>query len=290
MQVFAGVENGQLKLEPAREPITVHHLLTHTGGLVYDFTAQPAELAALYDESLRSVTLAEQVARLADLPLMFQPGANWWYSFSTDVLGHLVEVVADMSLRDFFRARILGPLGLVDTDFCVPAEQYERLTTLYRHEADGSQTLVDAPPDTGLADPTLNIAGGTGLVSTADDYLRFTLMLRGGGALDGVRLLSRKTVEYMTMNHLPPALVPIHFPEGPRRGMGFGLGFGVVLDPAVNRVLRSVGEYHWGGAASTRFWIDPAEDLICVMMTQLLSAVDPIPADLTSAVNQALVD
>lgn len=287
-------------LEPQVEPIRVWHLLTHTSGLTYGFHNTHV-VDAIYRRrgfewgTPPGADLAECCARWAELPLVFQPGSEWNYGVSTDVLGRLVEVVSGQSLDEFFRTRIFEPLGMTETAFWVPGELSERFARLYvPHPETGAAVLNrNAPP---LDEPPAMLGGGGGLVGTAADYLRFCHLLLGRGELDEVRLLGRRTVDYMTCNHLPGNADletfgrPL-FAETSFDGVGFGLGFSVVLDPAANKVPSSVGEYAWGGAASTAFWVDPAEELVVVFLTQLLpSSTHPIRPELKQLVYQALVD
>jgi CubicO group peptidase (beta-lactamase class C family) len=231
------------------------------------------------------------------VPLLFQPGAEWNYSLATDVLGRVVEVAAGMPLDRFLAERVLGPLGMTDTSFGVfgrdPADA-DRLARLYA--ATPSRRLVPADAvGAAFTRPPTFLSGGGGLVSTAHDYHRFLLMLRGGGELDGVRLLAPRTVAMMTRNHLPGGVDldtfgrPL-YAETPYRGVGFGLGFAVVLDPVAFRSAASPGEYSWGGAASTSFWVDPLEDVTCVFMTSVFpSSALPVRSMLRQLVAQALI-
>jgi CubicO group peptidase (beta-lactamase class C family) len=228
------------------------------------------------------------------MPLLFQPGTEWNYGVSTDVLGRVVEVASGRSLDTFFADDILGPLGMDDTGWSVAEADLERLATLYMAGPDGivpNRTLGDHA----TRPPTL-FAGGAGLISTAGDYHRFTQMLLRGGELDGVRLLGPRTVAYMARNHLPGGADletigrPI-FAESSFRGVGFGLGFSTVVDAAAGKVLTSAGEYAWGGLASTAFYVDPAEDVTAMFFTQFLpSSAYPIRSQLRALVQQALVD
>lgn len=285
MRVY--VEGGDL-VAPER-PVTVRHLLTHTAGLTYGSSNSPVE-QMMRDADLHggNVPLREWVRRLAALPLLHHPGTVWHYSPAVDVLGCLVEVVSGMPLADFMRTRIFEPLGMVDTDFYVPAHKLDRLATLY-----GAGLWPTTIGD--YTRPPVWQSGGGGLVSTAEDFLRFCLMLSNGGVLDGVRLLGRKTVARMTSNHLLPDI------DRARRqkGYGFGLGVDVLLDPVAAGRLSSVGEYGWsGGLASTHFWVDPVEAIIAVKMTQIVYRNrdgQDVPyrdmnTDLRTAIYQALVD
>ena len=287
--------------EPASEPVRIWHLLTHTSGLTYGFHhATPVD--AMYRAagfewgSPEGADLAECCERWAAMPLLFQPGSEWNYSVSTDVLGRVVEVASGQSLDRFFAERIFAPLDMTETAFFVEAHDHPRLAALYTaHPQTRKAVRNDAMGAGALQAPTF-LSGGGGLVSTARDYHRFTQMLLGGGELDGARLLSNRTVAYMTRNHLPGGADleqfgrPL-FAETSFDGIGFGLGFSVLEDPVKNRVLSSAGEFAWGGAASTAFWIDPAEAITVVFLTQLLpSSTHPIRPQLKQLVYQALVD
>jgi CubicO group peptidase (beta-lactamase class C family) len=230
------------------------------------------------------------------MPLLFQPGAEWNYGVSTDVLGRVVEVVSGQSLDEFFAERIFGPLGMTDTAFSVAEDQAEQLAALYvPNPATGKAMRNDAFGAGALHRPAC-LSGGGGLVSTAADYHRFTSMLLHEGELDGTRLLGTRTVRYMARNHLPggadlEAFGRPLFAETSFAGVGFGLGFSVVDDPVANKVLSSAGEFAWGGAASTAFWVDPFEGVTALFMTQLLpSSTHPIRPQLKQLVYQALVD
>ena len=229
------------------------------------------------------------------LPLLFHPGTEWNYSVATDVLGRVVEVVSGQSLDAFLAEHVLGPLDMTDTGFSVAADDLDRLAALYLPNPRGGLTRSAAMGDAVTRPPTF-LSGGGGLVSTAADYHRFTQLLAGGGELAGVRLLSPRTVAYMTRNHLPgnvdlEAFGRPVFAESTVRGVGFGLGVSVVIDPAAVRGLTSVGEYAWGGLASTAFYVDPVEEITAMFFTQLMpSSTYPIRSQLRTLVNQALVD
>jgi CubicO group peptidase (beta-lactamase class C family) len=286
---------------PAVEQIRLWHLLTHTSGLTYGFLhAHPVD--AMYRAAGieffpdSDIDLATACDRWARLPLVFDPGTEWNYSVSTDVLGRLVEVVSGMPLDRFLAERILGPLGMVDTGFSVPDAQAHRLAGLYVALVPGRPPgrKDDFTPDP--REPVAFLSGGGGLVSTAADYHRFTRMLLGRGELDGVRLLGSRTVDYMTRNHLPGGVDldtiarPV-FAESEHLGVGFGLGFSVVVDPVAGENLVSAGEFAWGGLASTAFWVDPVERVSVVFLTQLIpSGTYPIRRELRALVNSALVD
>lgn len=277
MRVVVGGMQGRLDTVPAAREITFRDLLTHTSGLTYGFM-QATPLDALYrdrgvDFQTAQASLGEVVERAASLPLLAQPGQEWNYSIATDVLGHLVATISGQSFESCLRERILAPLGMADTDFHVPEDKHARFAANYYRGADGALALLDDPGNSRYRAPPPLASGGGGLVSTAGDYLRFCRMMLNGGELDGVRLLGRKTVALMTTNHLPrgdmAAMGQPRFSESSYEGVGFGLGFSVMLDPARAQILGSPGEYAWGGAASTAFWIDPAEEMAVILLTQL---------------------
>lgn len=301
LRVYAGGIYPNFLTTPTNRPMRIMDLLTHTSGLTYGFLNR-SNVDAAYRELQLDVdtrggfTTHALIEQLAKLPLEFSPGEAWNYSVSTDVLGYLVEVLSGQTLAEFFQQRIFTPLGLHDTGFHVPVEQQARFAACYEYRQPGSFSLQDdAANSKFLAQPTF-FSGGGGLISTAADYLRFAQMLLNGGQLDGTRLLSPRTVTYMSRNHLPggktlPALATGSFSETPFEGVGFGLGF-AVRDNAVSAgVLSSEGELSWGGLASTHFWIDPQEDLIAIFMTQLIpSSSYNIRNELRTLVYSALID
>ena len=289
------------QLEPVTEPMQLWHLMSHTSGLTYGFMlSHPVDAmyrAAGFEWGIpRDVDLAGVCDALAALPLLFQPGREWNYSMSTDVLGRVVEVVSGQTLDEFFRTRIFAPLKMSDTAFFTPEKDHSRLASLYGlNPADKKAVHLEAASKAAYAPPRALLGGG-GLVSTTHDYLRFAEMFRRGGELDGVRLLSPRTVRYMASNHLPNNMDlsqfgrPL-FSETTYDGVGFGLGFSVTIDPIKAKVPGSVGEHGWGGAASTTFSIDPVEQLSVVMMTQLMpSSSWPLRSELKQLVQQALID
>ena len=286
-------------LEPQTEPVRIWHLLTHTSGLTYGFHhATPVDAmyrAGGFEWGSPPGLDNEAICNLfASFPLLFQPGSEWNYGVSTDVLGRVVEVVSGQSLDAFFQERIFDPLGMTDAAFY--AKDVDRLAALYIPMPGTQQaTRMDAMGDAAKSQPDF-LSGGGGLVASASDYHRFSQMLLNGGELDGTRLLGTRTVEYMAQNHLPGGQDleqfgrPL-FAETSFAGVGFGLGFSVVQDNVANKVLSTIGEYAWGGAASTAFWVDPAEEITALFMTQLLpSSTHPIRAQLKQLVYQALVD
>jgi CubicO group peptidase (beta-lactamase class C family) len=303
-RVFAGGSDLRPVTVPATEPVRVWHLLTHTSGLTYGFLRNhPVD--AMYRAqgfewgSPRGVDLAGCVDEWAGLPLLFQPGTEWNYSVATDVLGRLVEVVSGQTLDEFFASRILGPLGMTDTAFWADEEQAPRLGAVYTAGPDGRAMRSEAFSAGHYRAPAY-LSGGGGLVSSAADYQRFMQMLLGrpdspAGELDGNRLLSPRTVAYMTRNHLPGNAdletygTPINA-ESPMRGSGFGLGFAVVLDPVPGKTLTSAGEFSWGGAASTAFYVDPVEEITASFFTQFVpSSAYPVRSQLRQLIQQALV-
>ena len=288
-------------LDPVTEPMLIWHLLTHTSGLTYGFHyAHPVDdlyrRAGFEWGSPPDLDLAGVCDRLAGLPLLFQPGREWNYSTSTDVLGRVVEVAAGQPLDQFFRERIFEPLGMVDTGFFVPEAEHHRLAALYM-PAPGTRraTRLDTMGHAAFT-PPIYLSGGGGLVSTLHDYHRFAQFLGHAGELDGTRLLGTRTVEYLAQNHLPgdadlTAFGRPLFAETAFDGVGFGLGVSVTIDPVKAKVPGSYGDFGWGGAASTAFWVDPVEDLTVVFMTQLLpSSTHPLRPQLRQLVHQALVD
>jgi CubicO group peptidase (beta-lactamase class C family) len=283
--------SGVRYIAPAR-PISIRDLMTHTAGLSYGFD-ENVYIDELYRErvyTLReadpNLTLEAFIEAVAKLPLSHQPGSAFRYSFATDVLGLLVQVVAGMPFAEFLRRQIFEPLGMVDTGFYVPAEQIGRFAATHGPDPEHGLAVIDAPATSDFARPTRVPSGGGGLVSSTSDYLRFAQMLLNQGELDGVRLLGRKTVELMAANHLPAGVHP--FDE---TFSGYGLGVGVLLDPAQAQNLGSVGTFGWGGAANTNFWIDPKEQLIGILMLQFMpSDTYPVSPNFRTLVYQALVD
>ena len=306
------------QVEPQASPMTVRHLMTHTSGLTYGFMQSNVVDAAYREAQIEfpgnAGSLAELVTRVAEIPLICQPGSGWNYSVSTDVLGRLVEVWSGVSLEEFMQTRILQPLGMVDTGFYVTPSNHHRFSALYTPLSGGDMSSVARTPSpTEIAQrgglkrqesasasrflkPTKLYSGGGGLTGTIGDYARFTQMLLNRGELDGERVLGRKTVEYMRLNHLPDnkdmaAMGQPVWSETSYDGIGFGLGWAVVIDPVKAHIITSVGEHHWGGAASTFFWLDPVEDLFAVFFTQLMpSSTYPIRRELRTRVYQSLID
>lgn|SRR5487761_2405388 len=298
-RVWSGGTPAKPVTVPAIEPVRVHHLLTHMSGLTYGFHyVHPVD--AIYREKgydfgfAKGADLSQAVHDWCSSPLLFQPGSAWNYSVATDVLGRLIEIWSGQSLDVFLRERVLDPLAMHDTEWWCPPEKHERLAMLYVPINGDSFPYEELAK--GAAHQPRVLGGGGGLVSTASDYHRFSTMLLRGGELDGVRLISSRTLDLMTQNHLPgdadlEALALDSFSETAYAGIGFGLGFSVVLDRRRNKSLVTEGTYGWGGAASTAFWVDPEEDLSVGFFTQLLpSGTYPIRRELQQLVYQALSD
>ena len=301
LRVFVGGNYPTFKTAAAERPMTIRDLLSHTSGLTYGFMERTNVDAAyrelgVADQTRSGYTLQDMVETLAELPLELSPGTRWNYSVATDVIGHLIEVISGQRLDAYLRERILEPLGMRDTGFLLEDQQVARFAANYERQGDGSLKMIDNPEQSTYRKRSF-LSGGGGLLSTAPDYFRFTSMLQNMGELDGVRLLGRKTVELMTMNHLPGGqdLTDLAqagmFTETAYAGVGFGLGFSVQQSPARAQILGSPGEFAWGGAASTAFWIDPAEDLIVIFMTQLMpSSSYPLRRELRVLTYASLVD
>jgi CubicO group peptidase (beta-lactamase class C family) len=244
----------------------------------------------------REQTLESVTALLAEHPLKFHPGTHWNYGLSTDIVGRLVEILSGQRFDDYLRQELFEPLGMADTGFYVPEESLGRLAACYQYRPATTPRLMDGEFANRVTRPHPYLSGAGGLVSTTHDYVAFCQMLANGGQLDGRRVLGRKTIELMTVNHLPGAatlqeLALGGFGEAGFEGVGFGLGFAVGLGPAATAVVGSAGEYYWGGAASTAFWVDPTEDLFVVFMTQLFPSIAyPFRAQLRALVYQAIDD
>ncbi len=298
IRVYTGGSRGKFETVPAERDITFRHLMTHTSGLTYGFMeAHPVDTvyrAQGIDFQTLEATLGEVVERLAAVPLIAQPGRAWNYSVATDVLGHLVAVISGQEFAHFLQQRLLGPLGMTDTGFHVPAGKIGRFAANYAPAANGGLALIDDPQSSIFVRQRPIASGGGGLCSTVFDYLRFCRMMLNKGELDGVRLLGRKTVELMTSNHLGGDMADMgspRFSELSYTGIGFGLGFSVMLDPAKAQIVGTPGEYAWGGAASTAFWVDPGEQMIVILLTQLTpSSTYPIRRELRVLSYAAVLD
>ena len=287
-------DDGTVETEPVGTPLTFRHLFTHTSGIGYgSLPNDPTD--GLIQETLKAldeedplVTIRRFAERLAGVPLAFQPGTQWRYGLNLDVLGALVEVISGLSLTDFFRQRIFDPLGMADTGFTVPPEKLSRLAVTYRRDPQ-TGALVRRESPVPMPVP---MWGGGGLVSTLDDYARFAGMLANRGELDGTRLLAPTTVAMFSTNYAAPEALFFFHAADPRINGGYGLSLGtaVLLDPAPTGKFGNVGEFYWGGAFSTYFWIDPQEVLYAVLMTQFDPVwAYPTPWQFKQLVYQALV-
>ena len=296
---------------PPSRPMLIVDLMRHTSGLTYGFQ-QRSNVDAAYRETkigevIKAGTLQSMIEDLAKIPLEFSPGEAWNYSVATDVLGYLIGKISGMPFEQFLKERILGPLGMNDTDFFVPKDKAHRLAacysadpqggmTFHATERKGTLTLQDDPATSSFLSPPSLVSGGGGLCSTASDYLTFCRALLNGGELGGVRLLGPKTLKLMASNHLPggvdlPTMSRSLFSEASYNGIGFGLGFAVTMNPAQTLIAGSPGEFAWGGAATTSFFIDPAEELITIFMTQVLpSSAYPIRREIRTMVYAAITD
>jgi len=284
MRVFLGVdEDGTMLTEPAASPITIRQLMTHTAGFGYGTMMGFHPVHVMLSEANTfdpDSSLHDMITKIAKVPLLFQPGTDFTYSASVDIQGYLVEKLSGQRFGEFLHERIFQPLGMTDTDFYVPIEKLDRLAEVYHYDANSK--LIAQELYGGIIrykEQQELEAGGWGLVTTAMDYLRFSQMLLNGGSLDGVRLLKRKTVKEMRRNHLPDHLVNNLNPLlGGQPGASFGLNFGIVSDPANNPVgAYSKGEYYWGGATGTWFWIDPVEKVVFVGMVQQFAGQPQMP-------------
>jgi CubicO group peptidase (beta-lactamase class C family) len=273
VKVFAGNGGGEIKLVDLKRPVTIRDLMCHTAGLAYGLMpASPVD--AMYTEAKlldRSQNLDSMLERLLRLPLAAQPGEKWMYSIAVDVQGKLIEALSGKRLDKYLAERVFRPLAMHDTAFYVPADKLDRLTVNYGKK-DGQLMPIDGAKTSQFATQPALLSGGGGLVSTADDYLRFAQMMLNRGELDGVRILKPETVELMTRNHLADSLVPITLGPIQMANTGFGLDFAVRVKANDGEPAGSLGEYGWGGAASTQFFVAPRENLICIGMTQFMPA------------------
>ena len=299
-RVYVMGRQAAMVTKPVTRSMTVRDLLSHQSGLTYGFLERTNVDAMYRRNGIGNIdsrgTLRDMVTALAALPLEFSPGDAWNYSVATDVCGYLVEVISGQQFDDYLQANVFDPLGMSDTGFHVPHAKAGRLAANYGVAPGGGIRLIDDPATSPYLQPPSFLSGGGGLVSTIDDYLRFCQALLNGGELDGRRIIGRKTLELMTSNHLPEgkdlaAHAMGRWAESAFAGIGFGLGFSVTLDPAKSQISGTLGEFSWGGAASTVFWIDPIEDMVCIFMTQLMpSSHYNIRRELRAIVYSALAD
>ena len=298
--VFESGTASPFRTTPPARPMLIVDLLRHTSGLTYGFQQRTAVDAAYRNDRIGEIekagTMQSMIDGLAKLPLEFSPGEAWNYSVSTDVLGYLIEKISGQPFERFLRERIFDPLGMNDTDFFVPPAKAHRLAACYAADGKGGMTLQDDPAQSTFLSPPSFISGGGGLCSTAADYLAFCRALLHRGELGGVRLLGPKTLALMTSNHLPGGrdlteMSKSLFSEATYAGIGFGLGFSVTMNPSLTLIAGSAGEFAWGGAATTSFWIDPKEDLIVIFMTQVLpSSTYPVRRELRTMIYAAITD
>ncbi|MEI6485253.1 MAG: serine hydrolase domain-containing protein [Sphingomonadales bacterium] len=296
----AGTHRMGFQTRPTSGPMRVIDLMRHTAGLTYGFQLRTNVDEAYRREKIGEIekagTLEDMIRTLAKLPLEFPPGEAWNYSVATDVVGWLVQVVSGRPFEQFLAEEIFQPLGMVDTGFHVREGQGHRFAACYQLGRDGTIALQDDPTTSSFLHPPTFVSGGGGLVSTAHDYLQFARMLANGGTLNGHRIISRKTLDLMTANHLPggvdlPAMSRSLFSEAQYDGTGFGLGFGVTTASHKTMMPGSTGDYFWGGAASTFFWVDPEEDIIGIFMTQFMpSSTWPVRKEMRTMVYAALDD
>ena len=280
LQVMTGGDWPNFETRPADRPMSMRDVLSHQSGLTYGF--MEGQLERAYNKadvyqagSMEGRDLQSMIDRLAEMPLKFSPGDNWNYGVSTDVCGYLVETISGQRFDEYLQEHVFNPLGMEDTGFDVPPEKIDRFAANYERGPDRKLRLLDDPGTSNYAEPQTFFSGGGGLVSTAHDYHRFCQMLLNGGELGGARLLGPKTIELMTMNHLPDGQDLSEralgtFSETANDGVGFGLGFAMIVDIPRTQNVGSIGEYYWGGAASTIFWIDPVEDMIVIFLTQFM--------------------
>lgn len=297
-RVFISGKKDSINSIEAETPMTIRQLMNHTSGLTYG-AFDPGPVGQLMrsgkiDFGNLQANLGDTVRRLASIPLCFQPGSQWRYGVSTDVLGYVIEVVTGKTLLQVFDELIFKPLNMNDTFFEVPINKVKKFCSLYTRTKSESLKLLECAGSSRFCKPVNMYSGGGGLISSMRDYLVFLEMIRCGGRYDDVQILGRKTVELMLRNHLSGDMASMGqptFSEMPMEGIGFGLGGAILLDPAKAQILGSEGEFTWGGMASTAFWIDPKEELSVVFMTQLIpSSCYPIRRELRVLVYQALVD
>jgi CubicO group peptidase (beta-lactamase class C family) len=302
MSVFTGIKDGSITSEPAKSAITIRHLLTHTSGLTYDFIPTPvgeayraAEISGSSSDQ-RYQNLEQWTSALAGQPLLSEPGVEWNYGFGLDVLGRVIEVVTGRKLGDFLEQNIFAPLGMNDTGFWVAPDKADRFAALYTPSPDGGINQMDEPEISQYLKGTGLEMGGSGLVGTATNYLKFANMLLNRGELEGARIIAPSSVDMIMSNQLPPSMgeAPLMNLSGPytaRPGLGFGLGGYVITDAGLAGLSVSEGSFSWGGAATTHFWVDPRKRVVGIVMTQLLpDGTYPVVETMMQMTYQALVD
>ena len=289
LHVFAANRRNPL---PLKREVTIRDLMRHTSGLTYGLFSETG-VDKIYREKKvldRGSSLAEMVAKLGNIPLLYQPGTHFHYSVSTDVLGRLVEVVSGKTLDDFFQERIFTPLDMKDTAFFVPEDKVARFAANYGPDPKGGLKVIEATATSPFRSKPKLLSGGGGLCSTARDYARFCQMLLNGGVLDGTRLLHKETVQQMTSNQLPAEAMPISLGPLKRQGVGFGLGFSVCVAKTADPGSAVVGEYGWGGAASTHFWISPHDEMFVVLLQQYMPFTLRLETTLKPIIYDAIVN
>jgi len=294
----SGGGNTPFVTRPPASPIRMIDLLRHTSGLTYSFQER-SNIDAAYRkagfERMDSGPMDAFVAQVAALPLEFDPGSAWNYSISTDVLGAVVEKLSGQSLSDYFAEHIFAPLGMVDTQFVVPADKLPRMPDCHVWDPEKRMKMFDPGATSAWTKTPGYFSGGGGLTSTIADYHRFARMLLNGGELDGARVVSPHTLKLMTANHLPGGrdltqMSKSMFSEAENAGMGFGLGFGTVINAPATMTLCNQGEFYWGGMYSTAFFVDPVDDVIMIFMTQLMpSSAYPVRREIKTMLYSALV-
>lgn len=288
LKVFSSKDSNGIHVVDQIRPMTILDLLTHTSGLTYGLGFGNTPVDSMYSAArINSGSLKDMIQKLAKIPLLYQPGTKWHYSYSADVLGYLVEVISGKPLDVFMRERIFVPLKMKDTDFYVPKEKINRCAAIFGKSDSAGIRVILRPDINRISAPPKLPSGGGGLFSTASDYMAFAQMLLNKGELNGIRLLGSKTVKLMTKNHIADELLPIGEQYLP--GFGFGLGFSVLVDQS--KILGSPGEFGWPGIYNTLFWVDPSEQLICILMTQFSPFLAyPIHREFRVLVYQAIVD
>jgi CubicO group peptidase (beta-lactamase class C family) len=296
-KVFVSGDAENMETKAPNRPMTFRNVLSHTGGLTYGASNHPVDKVyrRVGVNRDRSETLKTFIERLAQVPLYYEPGERWMYSLSTDVCGYLVETISGKRFDQYLQETIFDPLGMKDTSFWVRPEKLDRFAANYQREPDKTLKLADDPGNSTYAKEPGFFSGGGGLTSTTADYLRFCEMLRRGGELDGARILGPRTLELMHKNHLAGGkdltqMAVGTFSETANEGVGFGLGFAMTLGEVEAGGLGE-GDYYWGGAASTIFWVDPKEDLVVIFMTQLMpSATFNFRGQLKNIIYSAIVE
>jgi len=281
------VMNSAGDIVPAEKTMTMQHLMTHTAGFSYGFNPNdPIDKLYIKAELVKAKDLEDFIDKLSTLPLRSEPGTIWHYSVAVDVMGLVVERISGIAFDVFLQQEIFDPLGMTDTFFSVPKDKRDRFIPNHVWNTEqGMMTTIVELPEWNYEDVTL-FSGGGGLVSTAYDYLRFAEMMRNGGALNGKRLLSAKTIDFMTTNHMGSLDNGMYSGSS---GLGFGLGFQIVTDPVALGLMSSVGEYSWSGAAGTLFWVDPVENIVSITLIQLMASPFPLSSELNALTHQALI-